>query len=180
MSESLDIVVRPRGASDGGVAERADAEALKASVRKDVQVQVLPPLPTVVPGPRLSESQHLPYSDLLGVFLGDGYISPIPGRTAGGFRSRLSRLRRRPSDWLRSQLPCVLLPEPLRGLFEALRLFEAACARAGIRGRRSNREAISIARRREVDCLDDVVAGAEVHTASVIPSSLRNTSTPGA
>ena len=36
-------------APHGGVAEREDAKALKAFVREDVQVQVLPPLP-LAPG----------------------------------------------------------------------------------------------------------------------------------
>jgi hypothetical protein len=60
------------------VAERGDAEALKASVRKDVQVRILPPLPTACASPDLSASQLRPYNYLLGVYLGDGYINRCP------------------------------------------------------------------------------------------------------
>ena len=50
--------------------ERGDTEGLKPSVRKDVQVRILPPLPT--------SSQSAAYSYLLGMYLGDGYISRTP------------------------------------------------------------------------------------------------------
>ena len=50
--------------------EREDTEGLKPSVRKDVQVRILPPLPT--------SSQSAAYSYLLGMYLGDGYISRTP------------------------------------------------------------------------------------------------------
>src|SRR2546429_1079057 len=54
----------------GGVVELEDTEGLKPSVRKDVQVRILPPLPT--------SSQSAAYSYLLGMYLGDGYISRTP------------------------------------------------------------------------------------------------------
>lgn len=47
------------GRTMGGVAEPGDAEALKASVRKDVQVRVLPPLPTVSGGRYISRTFSL-------------------------------------------------------------------------------------------------------------------------
>jgi hypothetical protein len=63
---------------------------------------------------------------------------------------------------------------------DILRLFAVACDLAALRWRRSNRDTISIARRREVARLDELLAGGESHMPSAIPSSLRNTSTPGA
>ncbi len=55
----------------GGVAEREDAKVLKAFVREDVQVQVLPPLP-------LAPEQAGVYSYLLGMYLDDGYLCRMP------------------------------------------------------------------------------------------------------
>ena len=245
------------GANDGGVAERGDAEALKASVRKDVQVRVLPPLPTASAGPSFSTSQLQPYSYLLGVYLGDGCISRAPrtfrleiymnakdtrvirqtadamrellprnrvgfrcrpsvvvvklvfesvattvstawagpqalaadrprvvaardrGAASGRFRAGLPRLRRvsPPANRSWSQLSRVLVPQPLRGHRDAV---ATACDLAGLRWRRSNRETITIARRHDVARLDELMAGGETQTPSVVPSSLRKTSTPGA
>lgn len=62
---------------------------------------------------------------------------------------------------------------------DILRLFTAACDLVGLRWTRSNHETISIARRPDVARLDALFA-AVAQTPSVIPSSLRNTSTPGA
>jgi hypothetical protein len=59
-------------------------------------------------------------------------------------------------------------------------LFATACDLAGLRWRRSNRETISIARRHDVARLVGLMAGDETQTPSVVPSSLRKTSTPGA
>ena len=53
----------------GGVAEREDAKVLKAFVREDVQVQVLPPLP-------------LAPEQAGGMYLDDGYLCRMP-RTYG-------------------------------------------------------------------------------------------------
>ena len=55
----------------GGVAEREDAKVLKAFVREDVQVQVLPPLP-------LAPEQAGVYSYLLGMYVDDGYLCRMP------------------------------------------------------------------------------------------------------
>jgi hypothetical protein len=63
---------------------------------------------------------------------------------------------------------------------DILMLFATACDLAGLRWRRSNRETISIARRHDVARLDGLMAGDETQTPSVVPSSLRKTSTPGA
>jgi hypothetical protein len=64
---------------------------------------------------------------------------------------------------------------------DILGLFTAACDAAGLRWRRANHETISIARRREVAYLDELIArSAEPHTAIAWPSSLTKTSTPGA
>ena len=60
----------------GGVAKLATAEGLKPSVRKDLQVRILPPLPSpsVLAPAGLAASQFAAYSYLLGMYLGDGYI----------------------------------------------------------------------------------------------------------
>ena len=54
-----------------GAWRNEDAKALKAFVREDVQVRVLPPLP-------LTPEQVGTYSYLLGVYLGDGYLCRMP------------------------------------------------------------------------------------------------------
>jgi hypothetical protein len=89
------------------VAERGDAEALKASVRKDVQVRVLPPLPTASAGPSFSTSQLQPYSYLLGVFLGDGCISRAPRtfRLEIYMNAKDTRVIRQTADAMRELLP---------------------------------------------------------------------------
>ena len=60
--------------------ESGYTEGLKPSVRKDLQVRILPPLPRS-PG-RVSEglgaAQFAAYSYLLGMYLGDGYLSRTP------------------------------------------------------------------------------------------------------
>jgi hypothetical protein len=63
---------------------------------------------------------------------------------------------------------------------DILRLFTAACDLIGLRWSRANHETISIARRADGARLDAIFAAAVAQTPSVIPSSLRNTSTPGA
>lgn len=60
--------------------ERGYTEGLKPSVRKDLQVRILPPLP-YSPGkssvaPEVAEPAA--YSYLLGIYLGDGYLSRTP------------------------------------------------------------------------------------------------------
>lgn len=62
---------------------------------------------------------------------------------------------------------------------DILGLFTWACDLMGMRWRRASRHHISIARRPDVARLDALFA-AVAQTPSVIPSSLRNTSTPGA
>jgi hypothetical protein len=64
---------------------------------------------------------------------------------------------------------------------DILSLFTTACDLAGLRWRRSNQETISIARRPDVARLDAIFAQAAAsQTPSAMPSSLTNTSTPGA
>jgi hypothetical protein len=63
---------------------------------------------------------------------------------------------------------------------DILRLFSDACDMAGVRWRRANKETVSIARRGDVARLDAIFAAAAPQIFSVIPSSLANTSTPGA
>lgn len=63
-----------------GRGETETAEDLKSSVRKDLQVRLLPPLPTLptrAPAD-LRADQFAAYSYLLGMYLGDGYISRAP------------------------------------------------------------------------------------------------------
>lgn len=62
----------------GAWRKRADAEDLKSSVRKDVQVQVLPPLPNAPGWADLAPAKLRSYSYLLGVYLGDGHITHQP------------------------------------------------------------------------------------------------------
>src|SRR2546426_7929926 len=71
--ESLNPVVWGRG-------ETATAEDLKSSVRKDLQVRLLPPLPSssLQPPADLRAAQFAAYSYLLGMYLGDGYICRTP------------------------------------------------------------------------------------------------------
>ena len=54
----------------------ANAEDLKSSVREDLQVRILPPLPSLQTQPPagLGAAQFAAYSYLLGMYLGDGYI----------------------------------------------------------------------------------------------------------
>jgi hypothetical protein len=61
-----------------GAWRKADAEDLKSSVRKDVQVRVLPPLPKPPDGIGLGETQFRAYAYLLGIYLGDGHITHYP------------------------------------------------------------------------------------------------------
>src|SRR5213593_4172791 len=63
-----------------GRGETATAEDLKSSVRKDLQVRLLPPLPTVPTRPPagLGATQFPAYSYLLRMYLGDGYICRTP------------------------------------------------------------------------------------------------------
>jgi hypothetical protein len=64
---------------------------------------------------------------------------------------------------------------------DILGLFTTACDLIGLRWRRANHETISIARRSDVARLDQLFATADAgHTSVAIPSSLTNTSTPGA
>src|SRR5262249_33290381 len=67
-----------------GRGETADAEDLKSSVRKDVQVRILPPLPTSsdsrVGLDGLHEHQYRAYVYFLGIYLGDGCLA-WTGRT---------------------------------------------------------------------------------------------------
>jgi hypothetical protein len=59
------------------VTESENVEGLNPSVRKDLQVRILPPLPTLFPSPALPV--HLrAYSYLLGAYLGDGYLCRMP------------------------------------------------------------------------------------------------------
>ena len=62
--------------------ELANTEDLKSPVRKDLQVRILPPLPssTMPPPANLQVAQYASYSYLLGMYLGDGYICRA-GRT---------------------------------------------------------------------------------------------------
>ena len=58
-----------------GRGETATAEDLKSSVRKDLQVRLLPPLPSSLQPPAdLRAAQFAVCSYLLGMYLGDGYI----------------------------------------------------------------------------------------------------------
>lgn len=56
-----------------------NAEGLKPSVRKDLQVRILPPLPWLFREPDAAERAldvaGLAYCYLLGIYLGDGYIA---------------------------------------------------------------------------------------------------------
>jgi len=61
------------------VVEPGDTEGLKPSVRKDLQVRILPPLPS-------SPFDRAAYSYLLGMYLGDGCIS----RTRRRYRLEVS------------------------------------------------------------------------------------------
>ena len=70
---------------------------------------------------------------------------------------------------------------------DIVRLFMWACDLLGIRSRRASRRTVSIARRADVKRLDELFGvtqepnpSAETQTPSVVPSSLRKTSTPGA
>jgi hypothetical protein len=63
---------------------------------------------------------------------------------------------------------------------DILRLFTWACDLLQIHWRRSSRRIVSIARRADVARLDAIFAAAAAQTFSDIPSSLANTSTPGA
>src|SRR6267142_3409418 len=65
---------------DGGVVESGYTEGLKPSVRKDLQVRILPPLPRspVRVSEGLGAAQFSAYSYLLGMYLGDGYLSRTP------------------------------------------------------------------------------------------------------
>ena len=62
----------------GGVTKLAAVEDLKSSVRKDVQVRILPPPPWLVresdPDERKREAVWRAYAFLLGIYLGDGHI----------------------------------------------------------------------------------------------------------
>src|SRR5690242_2104801 len=97
----------------GGI--RRDAEDLKSSVRKDVQVRVLPPPPLSIEQPHssgfdlLAEHQYSAYAYLLGLYLGDGYIRRN-GRTA---RLMISLNRNRP-DIIRTCAAAVLIVLPQR------------------------------------------------------------------
>src|SRR5258705_1982809 len=68
----------------GGGGERPTAEDLKSSVRKDLQVRLLPPPPSSPA--HLEVAQHASYSYLLGMYLGDGYI----GRARRTYRLQVS------------------------------------------------------------------------------------------
>jgi hypothetical protein len=61
------------------VVEQGYTEDLKSSVRKDLQVRILPPLPSPIRSPAdIDVTQRAAYSYLLGVYLGDGYICRTP------------------------------------------------------------------------------------------------------
>src|SRR5437773_7751638 len=54
------------------------AEGLKPSVRKDLQVRILPPLPFIFRESNAADSADIPkraYTYLLGMYLGDGHIA---------------------------------------------------------------------------------------------------------
>jgi hypothetical protein len=70
------------------VVELANTKGLKPFVRKDLQVRILPPLPTpLMQLPPDPWPDQLPsYSYLLGMYLGDGYI----GRTPRTYRFHVS------------------------------------------------------------------------------------------
>jgi hypothetical protein len=64
---------------------------------------------------------------------------------------------------------------------DILTLFGRTCDAINLRWRRASHDTISIARRLDVRRLDTITGHTNYpHTPSVIPSSLRNTSTPGA
>jgi hypothetical protein len=91
-----------------GRGETAAAEDLKSSVRKDVQVRILPPLPAAHHAcVHLAPSQLSAYSYLLGVYLGDGHITREPRtyRLHIYMNARDTRVIRQTADAMRHVLP---------------------------------------------------------------------------
>jgi hypothetical protein len=195
-----------------GAWRNADAEDLKSSVRKDVQVRVLPPLPKLPAEISLGATQFRAYAYLLGIYLGDGHITHYPRtlRIDVYLNAKETRVIRQTVEAMRTVLPDRRIGFRYRPAVivvnsysrrhrrivngtnnpassftnrseDILGLFTAACNVVGLRWTRANRETISIARRREVAYLDGLIARAtEPYIASACPSSLTNTSTPGA
>jgi len=91
----------------GAWRNRADAEDLKSSVRKDVQVRVLPPLPTLPAQIHLEPAQFSAYAYLLGIYLGDGHITRYPRtyRIAVYLNAKETRVIRQTVEAMRTVLP---------------------------------------------------------------------------
>ena len=150
--------------------ERANTEDLKSSVRKDLQVRILPPLPWLFresdAAARALDLTARTYSFLLGIYLGDGHKTLLPERSVALVRHQGAIAVSTYFvgwPWLfpqhgpgRNHTRRILLEARQQEVVARYpaEFFTSACDMFGIHWRRASQTTISIARRADVARLD--------------------------